>query len=140
LRRVWFAAFFGPVTHALTEKSDQTEIDSTRLQAETELRLQIIAGDYNGDGTVNAADYTLWRNSRGAQVEMGIGADGNRNGFIDDGDYQLWKSFFGRVVVSGAAMGGASAGVDTAAVPEPICGALFAMGLVLSAALCRRRR
>ncbi len=54
-----------------------------------------IAGDYNRDGTVNLADYTVWRDSLGASVTKGAGADGNADGTIDAIDYQLWKSRLG---------------------------------------------
>jgi len=114
-------------------------LDWSVVQTPTELQLQIIAGDYNGDGTVNAADYTLWRNSRGQQVEMGSGADGNRNGFIDEGDYQLWEDFFGRVVVGGSEIGGVGAeGIDAVAVPESTSGIHFLAGLVMASTLRRR--
>ena len=33
-------------------------------------------GDYNGDGTVDAADYTVWRDTFGQEVDEGTGADG----------------------------------------------------------------
>jgi len=114
-------------------------------QSQTDLSLQIIAGDYNGDGIVGAADYTVWRNSLGQQVEMGSGADGNRNGFVDEGDFSMWKDFFGRVVVGGTenvgtgALGG-SAGADTAAVPEPASGILLVAGMIVSMTLRRRGR
>jgi hypothetical protein len=114
-------------------------LDWSVLQTATELKLQIIAGDYNGDGTVGAADYTVWRNSLYQEVEMGSGADGNRNGFIDEDDFSIWKSFFRRVVVGGSAIGGAgAAGVDTVAVPEPTSGILFVAGLIVARALRRR--
>jgi len=87
-------------------------------------------GDYNGDGVVNAADYTVWRNSRDAEVIPGQGADGNGNGVIDDGDYGHWRTRFGSVVGSGSGQGGLGA------VPEPttLSFALLAisMGLVYS--------
>lgn len=54
-----------------------------------------IPGDYNDDGTVNLADYTVWRNSLGSTIAAGAGADGSGNGLIDLADYSLWRSNFG---------------------------------------------
>lgn len=50
--------------------------------------------DYNADGVVDAADYTLWQDTLGDAVPYGTGADGNNNGVIDDGDYQFWRENF----------------------------------------------
>lgn len=55
----------------------------------------VLTGDYNLDGMVDAADYTVWRNSLGLEVASGTMADGNGSGVIDLGDYQLWKQNFG---------------------------------------------
>ena len=53
-------------------------------------------GDYNRDGTVNAADYTVWRDNLGATGIMPLtGADGDGNGLVDAVDYQVWRSHFG---------------------------------------------
>ncbi|QDU58813.1 dockerin type I domain-containing protein [Aeoliella mucimassa] len=54
-------------------------------------------GDYNGDSTVNVADYTIWRDSLGFNVTPGEGADGNGDGVVDSADYDLWKANFGTV-------------------------------------------
>ncbi|WP_425395450.1 beta strand repeat-containing protein [Aeoliella sp.] len=51
--------------------------------------------DFNLDGHVNLADYTVWRNSLGATVTPFTGADGNGNGLVDSADYNLWKLYFG---------------------------------------------
>jgi hypothetical protein len=69
-----------------------------------------LTGDYNGDGTVNAADYTLWRNTRG-QMGPGLPADGDPNNSIDAGDYIVWKQNFGHTGVFGS--------VIPQAIPEP---------------------
>ncbi|MEX2091931.1 MAG: LamG-like jellyroll fold domain-containing protein, partial [Pirellulales bacterium] len=59
-----------------------------------------IVGDYNQDGIVDAADYTVWRNSMGQEVSAYHGADGNGSGDVDAGDYQVWKSNFGSTAES----------------------------------------
>lgn len=45
--------------------------------------------DYNGNGTVDAADYTVWRDSLGT-MGPGLPADGNGSGTVDDTDYDNW--------------------------------------------------
>jgi T5SS/PEP-CTERM-associated repeat protein len=78
-----------------------------------------LAGDYNQDGRVNAADYTVWRNNLGSGTALpnddtpGVGPD----------DYTRWKMHFGESSGSGAgATGFASAYVT---VPEPASLALL---------------
>ena len=67
-------------------------------------------GDYNGNGTVDATDYTVWRDTLGASVTAGQGADGNSNGTIDAGDYDFWRARFGNTVPGSG---------SSAVVPEP---------------------
>jgi autotransporter-associated beta strand protein len=88
-----------------------------------------IPGDYNDDGTVNAADYTVWRDTLG-QTTPHSAADGNGNRAVDPGDYDVWKSHFGETLP------GASASVSVgtnAAVPEPstIVSILSGVGLLI---------
>ncbi|TWT36589.1 Laminin G domain protein [Posidoniimonas corsicana] len=59
-------------------------------------------GDYNRDGQVDAADYTVWRDTVGVAVATpGAGADGDYNGVVDDADYAVWRSHFGIVTPEG---------------------------------------
>lgn len=59
-----------------------------------------VYGDYNQDGTVNAADYTVWRNGLGTtDLTPYSGADGDGDGSIDIGDYGVWKRHFGEMVM-----------------------------------------
>jgi hypothetical protein len=48
--------------------------------------------DHNKDGSINAADYVLWRNTEGGTDGP---ADGNNDGIIDDTDYNNWAINFG---------------------------------------------
>lgn len=54
-------------------------------------------GDYNLDSTVNAADYTIWRDTLGSTTDFR--ANGTNEGasldLIDQADYQWWKDRFG---------------------------------------------
>jgi hypothetical protein len=100
-----------------------------------------LAGDYNLDGTVNAADYTVWRNTLGQTIEVGSRADGTGPGGVPDGlvdhlDYAFWKAHYGNTVGSGAA-----SGAEGSEVPEPATMLLSLGGLILfSLAGSRNRR
>ncbi len=87
-------------------------------------------GDYNGDGTVSAADYTVWRNSLGTTTDLS--ADGNGNKVIDADDYDVWRAHFGTTLGSGGAS-------ISRAVPEP-SGIAFACLAAFGGLLCRKRR
>jgi hypothetical protein len=84
-------------------------------------------GDYNRDGTVDAADYILWRKTLGQSVAYGFGADGDASGTIDDGDYTVWRAHFGQTAGSGAAADGSASG----AVPEPTSGPMLLLGMLV---------
>ncbi len=83
-------------------------------------------GDYNIDGTVDAADYVVWRDSFGKNG-FGLTADGNGNGIVDAPDYEIWRQNFGANSPS------ATASRSRAAVPEPVAllVAISAMLLIL---------
>jgi beta-glucanase (GH16 family) len=83
-----------------------------------------LLGDYNHDGMVDAADYTVWRDSIG-QSGIGLDADGSGNGTIDQSDFDTWQSQFGMT-----AGGGAGAG-STATVPEPATVSLLLAGILV---------
>ncbi|MCA9186776.1 MAG: hypothetical protein KDA99_14215, partial [Planctomycetales bacterium] len=54
---------------------------------------QALPGDYNQNGIVDAADYTIWKDNFGSSNNLS--ADGNGNGVIDAADYTVWKDNFG---------------------------------------------
>jgi hypothetical protein len=84
--------------------------------------------DFSHNGIVDAADYTIWRDSMG-QTGTGLAADADGNHVIDQTDYNIWKSQFGYVAAgaSGAAAGRLSAG---AAVPEPSAAILLVAAML----------
>lgn len=56
---------------------------------------QPLAGDYNCDGTVNLADYTVWRDNFGSTNADNCSGDGNGDGKVDASDYAVWRNNFG---------------------------------------------
>jgi hypothetical protein len=84
----------------------------------------VLAGDYNFDARVDAADYLVWRNTMGSN--MNLAADGNHNGVIDQDDYQVWRSNFGS---SSQAAAQATANASALGVPEPGAVALLFLAL-----------
>lgn len=72
------------------------------LYGETIVALEIVlAGDYNGNGTVDAADYVVWRMSLN-QTGDGLAADGDGDGEVTLLDYQFWITRFGNTAGSGS--------------------------------------
>ena len=55
------------------------------------------AGDFNDDGVVDAADYTVWRDALAANPndDSPLNGAGNGDGVIDIQDYDLWVNNFG---------------------------------------------
>jgi hypothetical protein len=88
----------------------QEEVDAAILP-------QPLAGDYNNNGSVDAADFVVWRN--------GDSPDDTQGGF------DLWKANFGRP--------GGGAGASLGAVPEPASVGLILIGLAALTATRRRR-
>lgn len=84
-------------------------------------RQMALAGDYNGDQRVDAADYAVWRESLG-QSGIGLAADGSGNGTVGESDLEIWRNNFGAGVT-------ASGGAATT-VPEPSCAPLVTAALL----------
>ncbi len=108
---------------------DGQTYDLQLAKGDTQYSLVIAAGDYNANGSVDAADYTVWRDTLGSVDDLR--ADGNGNGVVDDDDFAEWRTLFGTIYGSGS---GAAA-----TVPEPTCIALVAVASGLLGASRRRK-
>jgi hypothetical protein len=75
-----------------------------------------LPGDFNDDGTVDAADYIVWRNDLGMA-------------YTQD-DYDIWRSNFGRTWFAGGASATISAGRNSSTIPEPATLVTFLLGVI----------
>ena len=80
-----------------------------------------LVGDYNNDGSVNAADYAVWRDNNGGTAVL---LNDATPGTVDASDYATWRANFGN-----------TAGSGSAAVPEP---STFGLALLVAAAVLSR--
>ena len=89
----------------------------------------VLPGDYNFNGVVDAADFTVWRDNLGSSGPLGDGTgpglDGIPDGIVDLHDYDFWVANFG-----------ATSGSQSA--PEPAGGPLVLLLMVW--ACCQTRR
>ena len=75
-----------------------------------------LPGDFNGDGAVDAADYTVWRDHLGEVDSMlAFGSTQDGSGLVDAADYQTWVTNFG----SHSSTADGPAGLRSLTVPEP---------------------
>ncbi len=78
-----------------------------------------LPGDYNRDGKVDAADYSVWREQLGQTGNLA--ADGNEDNIVDANDFYLWRDNFGRTENAMA--------IGSTTVPEPSVSVLLLVGL-----------
>ena len=74
----------------------------------------VLPGDYNQDGLVDAADYTVWRDNLGGSAAA-LNGNGTGEPTVVQADYALWRSNYGSSLIS------AAAGLNSiqVSVPEP---------------------
>ncbi len=108
-----------PLETGLRWDVTKVSIDGTISVA---LRLE---GDFNGDGFVNLADYTVWRSNLGAMEDAAVlSGNGTQDSVVDAADYVLWRSNFGTTTTE---LGSAE---QITAVPEPASLQLLVIFLV----------
>lgn len=95
-------------------RSAPTSFDNLMIEA---LASAALEGDFNADGTVDAADYTVWRDNLGLS-ESALNGAGDGSGTVDAGDYAVWTGNYGAT----------SSSASSSSVPEPTA-LLIALGL-----------
>ncbi len=96
----------------------RTTLAGVVIEYESIVTPEGLPGDFNNDGIVDAADYTLWRNNLDGD-EAVLNGNGNGSGLVDVGDYELWKTHYGNTAPGELALAATQ-------VPEP---ANIAVGL-----------
>jgi hypothetical protein len=71
-----------------TANYEPLAVDFLRIESNTNQ----LAGDYNRDGQVDAADYTVWADNLGSQIML---PGDTTAGSVDLVDYEVWKANFG---------------------------------------------
>ena len=85
-----------------------------------------LAGDYNDDGVVSAADYVVWRNNEGQSVTLPNDAT---PGTVTEEDYEVWVANFGNTIGDGSRF--------EASIPEPTA---WLLTLLATSIYLRRNR
>ncbi len=106
----------------------ETEYENALIEFENLLTPSVLTGDFNDDGQVDAADYTVWRDNLGGGDESAINDAGDGLNGVDSADYALWVTNFG---IS------ASSAASASAIPEPSSLLLVTASLL---SICGARR
>jgi hypothetical protein len=87
-----------------------------------------VAGDFNNNGVVDAADYVVWRNA-GATDTL---PNDPTAGTVDATDYATWKANFGKTPSGSGSLTGGT-------VPEPTAGVLGLIAMMAVTIFSRKR-
>ena len=119
-------------TYTLTLSDENLSGATNKTMTLTVKGIARLAGDFNSDGTVDAADYVVWKHSYGETVATAYGgADGDGNLTVGDADYDVWRAHFGQSA--------AGAGSQFAtAIPEPTSAMLLIIAAIAACSFRRR--
>ncbi len=95
------------------------------------LQSTVPTADFNGNGTVDAADYTVWRDNFGSTNATNALGDADGDSDVDGADFLAWQQQFG--TSAGATQS------NTGSVPEP-SGLALGLSATAIAAAARRRK
>jgi endonuclease I len=94
-----------------------------------------LAGDFDGNGSVDSGDYLVWRRSFGQTgLTAYSGADGDGNTVVDDADYDVWRAHFGQTA------SGLASNLVASSIPEPATASPLAIAAVVVCHCLRRTK
>lgn len=116
------------VEAAFAEFEESLEVTLSDDGLDLLVALPFLLGDFDRNGVVDSADYTVWRDTLDQSVTPGAGADGNGDGLVTLDDLEIWKSRFGSVLPTEQ---------NAASTPEP--SSLVALLTAMCLAVASRR-
>jgi thermolabile hemolysin len=120
-----------PEQYLFWDKIHPTAAVHSVLADYADLLLDGLAGDFDTDGEVDAADYKLWRAGFGPASAVRKRGDADGDNDVDGRDFLAWQRGVGRDIITQVMSGRASV------TPEPSAAMLFVSAL---AAISRWRR
>jgi hypothetical protein len=99
------------IVNSVTWDEENPGVDVVLIGLDSIIVEEGAIGDYNDDGVVDAADYTVWRDNLGTSFEL-PNRDPDNSGNVSEADWTSWKAHFGETDPGAGAL---AAG----AVPEP---------------------
>lgn len=120
------------ITNNLTLAGPDAALFSLAASTATELVLTAVSGlegDYNNDGLVDAADYTVWRDQLGAPA--GTLFNDFQGAAVGVAQYNAWKQNYGAAIPASS---------STQTIPEPTALLLAVVGLAISLLVARGAR
>ena len=115
-------------THELTAwGGTAAPVITLNTSGETNITIEAptVPGDYNNNGVVDAADYTLFRDNEGLSITLnGENPAASTPGVVDQEDYDFWEANFGTTAADLFPL----PPLPSASVPEPGSLLLFLLG------------
>ena len=98
----------------------------SRYEFNVTYSLDGLPGDFNDDGIVDTADFTVWRDNLNAPDESSLNGNGSGQNGVDISDLVLWQSNFGQT--------------STNTVPEPASGSMMLLTFAAAGLALRRSK
>ena len=117
---------FGGDPDGTTQFPQIMDVDYVRVYE----KATAIAGDFNGDNVIDAADYTVWRDTMSSESSELL--NDPTPGVVDGSDYEYWRDHFGETFEGNAAG-------SSSEVPEPSSQIMLFMSS-MTTALFRAKR
>lgn len=125
--------FKGDYEITVTRGGETIVVPATLTEAGlvVDVSLDIRPGDFNGDGTIDVGDYSIWRDRLGTTVLPFANGDADGDGVVTRIDWTIWQQNFGRTAATHTS--------SEQSVPEQRTYALM-LASVLSALVLRQQR